>query len=72
MTSSLVRGLDFGRTKIILRDRNVDTSEGDVHLPSSSLTVTEPAYLTLSLLPNHNWAVLVNQLCTIVVELFDR
>ncbi|XP_075220860.1 nucleoporin 210 [Lycorma delicatula] len=71
-TSSLVRGLDLGRTKIILRDRNVDITESDIHFPSASLTVTAPAYLALSLLPHRNWAVLVNQLCTIVVELFDR
>lgn len=71
-TSSSVRGLSLGRTKIILRDRNVDASEsGAVHLPTASLTVTTPAYLTLSLLPHRNWAVLVNQLCTIVIEMFD-
>lgn len=72
-TSSSVRGTNLGRTKVILRDRNVDASEsGAVHLPTATLTVSAPAYLTLSLLPHRNWAVLVNQLCTIVVEMFDR
>lgn len=73
MDKSYACGLNFGRTKVVLRDRNVDSSEsGAVRLPTAYLTVAFPAYLTLSLLPHRNWAVLVNQICTIVIEIFDR
>uniref|UniRef100_A0A1B6DER5 BIG2 domain-containing protein n=1 Tax=Clastoptera arizonana TaxID=38151 RepID=A0A1B6DER5_9HEMI len=68
----LVRGLKLGQTKIILHDRNVDmTDVGVVRLPTATITVTEPAYLSLVLLPYRNWAVLVNEICSIVVEVFD-
>lgn len=69
----IVRGLKLGHTKISLRDRNVDISEvGVVRLPVATITVTEPAYLSLALLPYRNWAVLINQMCTIIVEAFNK
>ncbi|RZF35031.1 hypothetical protein LSTR_LSTR009623 [Laodelphax striatellus] len=70
--ATLVHGVALGRTRVWLRDRNVDADEpGAVRLPSASLTVATPAYLALNLLPHRNWVVLVNQLCTVVVDIFD-
>lgn len=70
---SVVRGLRLGHSRVVLRDRHsLDSESGLVRLPTASITVTEPAYLRLSLLPHNSWAVLVDEPCSIQVQLFDR
>lgn len=70
---SVVRGLCLGHSRVVLRDRHsLDSESGLVRLPTASITVTEPAYLRLSLLPHNSWAVLVDEPCSIQVQLFDR
>lgn len=67
-----VTGLKIGRTKVVINDRNVDPSDSSVKLPSAMLVVVMPAYLTISILPHLNWAILVQDSHTIVVEAYSR
>lgn len=67
-----VTGLKIGRTKVVINDRNVDPSDSSVKLPSAMLVVVMPAYLTISILPYLNWAILVQDSHTIVVEAYSR
>lgn len=62
----------IGKAKVMLHDRNVNEKEGGIKVPTASLTVTEPAYITLDILPYHNWAVMLDDPYEIVVEIFDR
>ncbi|XP_054278791.1 nuclear pore membrane glycoprotein 210-like [Macrosteles quadrilineatus] len=71
---SVVRGLRLGQTRVVLRDRHrvLDGETGVVKLPTATVVVTEPAHLRLALQPHNNWAVLVDEPCTIQVLLYDR
>lgn len=66
---SMVRGVRVGKTRVLLRDTH---SEGTIKLPTAVVVVTEPSYLRLFLLPHNNWAVLVDEPCSISVQVFDR
>lgn len=73
MKSGQFIGLREGRTRVILHDRNVDRkNEGELRLPSSQVTVTFPSRMSLSIAPNHNWAVLLNEKHDIIVELYAK
>lgn len=66
-------GLDMGKTKVILHDRNVDLqSEAELKLPSTTVQVTYPSRISLSILPNHNWAILIGENHQIVAEAFAK
>lgn len=69
---SRVRGLRLGQTRVVLRDRHSLEESGPLKLPAASVTVTQPAYLQLHLLPFNNWALTVGDEATIQVQLFDR
>lgn len=69
--SGLFTGLKEGKTRVILHDRNVDENT-DVKLPSTNVVVTYPNSITLSILPYHNWAVLLGEKHEIVVEIFAK
>lgn len=71
--TSVLRGYSYGRVKVYLRDKSVHSNDvGAVRLPTATLTVTEPAYLILDLLPYHNWAAVTDKVYTVVVEIFNR
>lgn len=70
--SSEAQGLQVGRSKVFLRDRNVDPSVTGVRVPQATLNVALPAFIHLVLLPHRHWSVLVEDQHVIAVEVFDR
>jgi nuclear pore complex protein Nup210 len=71
-STAVVMALKKGKTKVLLHDRNVDEREAGIRLPSATLTVIDPSYLTLAILPHHNWNLMVNEHYEIIVEVYDR
>ncbi|TGZ53948.1 nuclear pore membrane glycoprotein 210 [Temnothorax longispinosus] len=63
-------GRTLGRTKVFLHDKNV-REEYPVVLPSAIVNVHEVAYISLSVLPNRNWGLVLGHAHEIVVELYD-
>ncbi|CAG9763709.1 unnamed protein product [Ceutorhynchus assimilis] len=66
-----VNALKHGKTKIVLRDRNVDKNDPLLKLPAATLHVVQPEYIVLNVLPHKNWAILVGQHHDIVADLYD-
>jgi hypothetical protein len=64
--------LTEGKARVLLHDRNVDEKEAGIHLPSATLTVCEPHYLALAILPHRNWVLMTQERYEIVVEIYDR
>ncbi|XP_011169055.1 nuclear pore membrane glycoprotein 210 [Solenopsis invicta] len=64
-------GRELGRTKVLLHDKNV-REEYPVILPSAMVNVHEVAYISLSVLPNRNWGLILGHAHEIVVELYDN
>lgn len=60
-----------GRTKVVLHDRNVDEEYGVV-LPSATVNINEPAYITITVLPFRNWGLILGNTHEIVVEIYDK
>ncbi|CAK9831046.1 Nuclear pore membrane glycoprotein 210 [Anthophora retusa] len=60
----------LGRTKVFLHDKNV-RDEYPVILPSATVNVNDVAYITLAVLPNRNWGLILGHTHEIVVELYD-
>ncbi|XP_046661962.1 LOW QUALITY PROTEIN: nuclear pore membrane glycoprotein 210-like [Homalodisca vitripennis] len=69
---SVVRGVSQGQSRVVLRDRHGEGAGPGVKLPAASVVVTQPAYLRLFLLPHNNWAITVDEPCSIQVQVFDR
>ncbi|KAI4492422.1 hypothetical protein M0804_002213 [Polistes exclamans] len=63
--------LSMGRTKVFLHDKNV-RDEYPVILPSAVVNVNSVAYISLAVLPNRNWGLILGQTHEIVVELYDN
>ncbi|XP_076279834.1 nucleoporin 210 [Lasioglossum baleicum] len=61
----------LGRTRVILHDKNV-RDEYPVILPSAMVTVNYVSYITLAVLPNRNWGLILGHTHEIVVELYDN
>lgn len=61
----------MGRTKVFLHDKNV-REEYSVILPSATVNVHEVAKISLSVLPNRNWGLVLGHTHEIIVELYDR
>lgn len=70
--SSEAHALVVGRTKVSLRDKNVDPSVSGVRVPQATINVALPAFIHLVLLPHRHWSVLVEDTHAITVEVFDR
>lgn len=64
-------GLKTGRTKVFLHDKNV-REEYPVILPSATVNLHEVAYISLSVLPNRNWGLVLGHTHEIIVELYDN
>ena len=71
-STAVVMALKKGKTRVLLHDRNVDEREAGIRLPSATLTVSDPCYVALAILPHHNWIVMVNGHYEIIVEVYDR
>ncbi|XP_069681338.1 nuclear pore membrane glycoprotein 210 isoform X2 [Periplaneta americana] len=69
--TAVVSGLKIGKTKVLLHDRNVDEKEAGIRVPAATLTVNDPCYLTLALLPHRNWILMIEEHYEIVVEAYD-
>ncbi|XP_050315586.1 nuclear pore membrane glycoprotein 210 [Anthonomus grandis grandis] len=69
--SSNVTALKEGKTRIVLRDRNVDKNDPLLKLPAATFHVVQPEYIVLNVLPHKNWAILVGQHHDIVAEVYD-
>ncbi|KAI5692355.1 hypothetical protein M8J76_009097 [Diaphorina citri] len=59
--------LEQGRTKVLLQYSN----DMSIRLPHAFITVTEPQYLALSILPHRNWAVELHKMYNLVVDVYD-
>jgi hypothetical protein len=70
--TTVVTALTEGRARVLLHDRNVDEEEAGIRLPSATLTVCDPHYLTLVILPHRNWVLMIEEHYEIVVEIYDR
>ncbi|KAK2582107.1 hypothetical protein KPH14_004479 [Odynerus spinipes] len=63
--------LSLGRTKVFLHDKNV-RDEYPVILPSATVNINSVAYISLAVLPNRNWGLILGQTHEIMVELYDN
>ncbi|ERL89556.1 hypothetical protein D910_06921, partial [Dendroctonus ponderosae] len=69
--SGNVTALIQGKTRIVLRDRNVDKDDPLLKLPAATLHVVEPDYIQLNVMPHKNWAILVGQHHDLTAEVYD-
>ncbi|KAJ9594722.1 hypothetical protein L9F63_013996, partial [Diploptera punctata] len=70
--TGVLTGLFKGKTKVLLRDRNVEEKEAGVRIPTSTVTVSSPCYLNLAILPHRNRILIVENHYEIVVEIYDK
>ncbi|XP_011343708.2 nuclear pore membrane glycoprotein 210 isoform X2 [Ooceraea biroi] len=63
-------GHKTGRTKVFLHDKNV-REEYPVILPFAMVNIHEVAYISISVLPNRNWGLVLDHTHEIIVELYD-
>lgn len=69
--SGNITSLKEGKTRIVLRDRNVNKNDPLLKLPAATFHVVQPEYIVLNVLPHKNWAILVGQHHDIVADVFD-
>lgn len=62
--------LAYGKTKVLLHDKNVDEEYGIV-LPTANVHVNNVEYITITVLPNKNRGLILGETHEIIVELFD-
>uniref|UniRef100_A0A182TCN3 NUP210 Ig-like domain-containing protein n=1 Tax=Anopheles maculatus TaxID=74869 RepID=A0A182TCN3_9DIPT len=80
MSGNAAKGLQVGRTFVLLRDRNVphdtnavnDEANSKATLPKASLTVVDPMKLTINLLPHYNWVTIEGENHEIALNLFTH
>ncbi|XP_053664200.1 nuclear pore membrane glycoprotein 210 [Anopheles marshallii] len=81
MSGNAAKGLQVGRTFVLLRDRNVphetnaavsDEANSKATLPKASLTVVDPMKLTINLLPHYNWVTVEGESHEIALNLFTH
>ncbi|KAL1512846.1 hypothetical protein ABEB36_002363 [Hypothenemus hampei] len=69
--SGSITALKEGKTRIVLRDRNIDKNDPLLKLPAATFHVVQPEYIALNIHPHKNWAVLVGQHHDLVAEVYD-
>ncbi|XP_043283019.1 nuclear pore membrane glycoprotein 210 [Venturia canescens] len=62
--------LGKGKTKVVLHDKNVHEEYGVV-LPTATININEVSYITITVLPNRNSGLILEETHELVVELFD-
>ncbi|XP_034665021.1 nuclear pore membrane glycoprotein 210-like isoform X2 [Drosophila subobscura] len=67
---STATGEALGRTRILLRDRNMPETDKNTKGPSTLLTVAEPHKLGISLLPYNNWVSVEGEKHEVVFDLY--
>uniref|UniRef100_A0A182YKB3 Nuclear pore membrane glycoprotein 210 n=1 Tax=Anopheles stephensi TaxID=30069 RepID=A0A182YKB3_ANOST len=80
MSGNAAKGVQVGRTFVLLRDRNVphdtnavnDEANSKATLPKASLTVVDPMKLTINLLPHYNWVTVEGENHEIALNLFTH
>ncbi|CAG9865544.1 unnamed protein product [Phyllotreta striolata] len=70
--SGMVEGVSDGSTRVVLRDKHVDSNDPLMKLPAANIYVMPPEYLVLNIMPHKNWAVLVADHHDIVAELYTK
>ncbi|XP_068200875.1 nuclear pore membrane glycoprotein 210 [Palaemon carinicauda] len=66
-----ITSVELGTTEVILRDKNVKSVEL-VKQPTALVHVVHPSYLTISILPHNNPALIRGNHYTFVVDVFDK
>ncbi|KAK7071464.1 hypothetical protein SK128_003831, partial [Halocaridina rubra] len=66
-----ITSLNLGTTQIILRDKNVKSTEL-VKQPTAIVHVVDPSYLRISILPHNNPALTLGNYYTFVVDVYDK
>ncbi|XP_060536617.1 nuclear pore membrane glycoprotein 210 [Cylas formicarius] len=66
-----VTALQEGKTRIVLRDRNIGKDDPMLKLPAATIHVSAPEYILLNILPHKNWAVLIEQRHDIIAEVYS-
>jgi nuclear pore complex protein Nup210 len=70
--TSTVTALDYGEAKINVMDKNwVDELEEYSEALTAKIHVTEPKYLSLSVYPYKNWAVVMGNVYEVQVDVFN-
>lgn len=74
IANHLATGLELGKSLVLLRDKNVarDVQSNDGAFPKATLSVVEPAKLTVDLLPYHNWVTVEGEYHDIVFTLVTK
>ncbi|XP_049546523.1 nuclear pore membrane glycoprotein 210 [Anopheles darlingi] len=76
---NVAKGLQVGRTFVLLRDRNVphedakqsgEDANAKATLPRASITVVDPKKLTINLLPYYNWVTVEGESHEIALNLY--
>ncbi|XP_035214844.1 nuclear pore membrane glycoprotein 210-like, partial [Stegodyphus dumicola] len=70
-TSSVVTALKYGTTNIVVKDKYI-TGRELTYLPSGSIHVTVPSYLTLSVSPGDKWMLQEKRTYLVFVNVYDR
>lgn len=70
--TSTIKGLEYGTAVINVMDKNwVDELEEHSEALTAKIHVTEPKYLSLSVLPYKNWALVMGNEYEVVVDVFN-
>ncbi|RXG59998.1 Nuclear pore membrane glycoprotein, partial [Armadillidium vulgare] len=64
-------GLAIGTTDVILRDQNVKASQ-TLKQPTATLNVVDPSYLTITIVPHNNPALIVDHPYVFLVNIYDK
>lgn len=74
MVNHVATGLELGKSLVLLRDKNVgsDVLANDGSCPKATLSVVEPARITVDLLPYHNWITVEGEFHDVVFTLVTR
>lgn len=70
--SSEIEAVAEGHTRVVLRDKNVDTNDPLMKLPAAMIHIMTPDYMVLNILPYKNWAILLADHHDIVAELYTK
>lgn len=70
--SNEVSAIELGKSLVALKSANTLEDDPVLKLPTASVTVVQPSYIVLTVLPYKNWAILVGDQHEIIAEVFSR
>lgn len=71
-SSPTVSAVGLGKCHVLLRSTSRMDDDPALKLPGAVITVIQPSYIVLSILPHKNWAILVGDQHEIVAEVYSR